>query len=250
MASAHLPPASVVAGCGRVAVALLCLSSNPRHLACASRLIAVASAFKSFFSFFPLLLYNNMDTDACDPSPLSPPDRPRSAPAASLLSRPKQFSWDPADAAHLGPSRITITRLYQRAPKAPYHHLQSHARPLLNAIPKSSGPQKKKRCVNLDAGPNPFHPQDSVSDVSDKEHDAPVVLQDLRSHLHRQKTQTHLSPFLLPGSPTTQPSCMPFLVVLLQASGLWPYTSGNLSRIAETRMSCATLLLPQTSLKF
>lgn len=171
----------MVAGCGRVAVALLCLSSNPRHLACASRLIAVASAFKSFFSFFPLLLYNNMDTDACDPSPLSPPDRPRSAPAASLLSRPKQFSWDPADAAHLGPSRITITRLYQRAPKAPYHHLQSHARPLLNAIPKSPGPQKKKRCVNLDAGPNPFHPQDSVSDVSDNEHDAPVVLQDLRS---------------------------------------------------------------------
>ncbi|KAG9709846.1 hypothetical protein KCU59_g21880, partial [Aureobasidium melanogenum] len=61
-----------------------------------------------------------MDVDASAPVlTLSPPSRPHSAPAAPILSRPKQFSWNPTDAAHLGPSRITITRLYQRAPKAP-----------------------------------------------------------------------------------------------------------------------------------
>lgn len=134
-----------------------------------------------FSLFFALLLHTSMDVDACDSLRPSLPDRPHSAPAAPLLSRPKQFSWNPADAAHLGPSRITITRLYQRAPKTPYHHLQSQTRPLQDAIPKSSAPQKKKRCVSLDAGPNPFHPQDSVSDVSDNEHDAPALPQDLRS---------------------------------------------------------------------
>ncbi|CAD0113845.1 unnamed protein product [Aureobasidium uvarum] len=123
-----------------------------------------------------------MDVDASAPSlTRSPPARPHSAPAAPVLSRPQQFSWDSTDAAHLGPSRITITRLYQRAPKAPYHHLQSQPRLAQLTAPKSPGPQKKKRCVNLDAGPNPFHPQDSFSDPSDAEDAEPVILQDLRS---------------------------------------------------------------------
>lgn len=124
----------------------------------------------------------NMDVDASAPVlTLSPPSRPQSAPAVPILSRPKQFSWDPTDAAHLGPSRITITRLYQRAPKAPYHHLQPQPRLAQSTLPKSPGPQKKKRCVNLDAGPDPFHPQDSFSDPSDTEDADPVILQDLRS---------------------------------------------------------------------
>ncbi|KAI4726867.1 hypothetical protein E4T49_05318 [Aureobasidium sp. EXF-10728] len=123
-----------------------------------------------------------MDVDASAPSlTLSPPARPHSAPAAPVLSRPQQFSWNSTDAAHLGPSRITITRLYQRAPKAPYHHLQSQPRLAQPTAPKSPGPQKKKRCVNLDAGPSPFHPQDSFSDPSDAEDIEPVILQDLRS---------------------------------------------------------------------
>lgn len=125
---------------------------------------------------------SNMDVDASAPVlTLSPPSRPHSAPAVPILSRPKQFSWDPTDAAHLGPSRITITRLYQRAPKAPYHHLQPQPRLAHSTLPKSPGPQKKKRCVNLDAGPDPFHPQDSFSDPSDAEDASPVILQDLRS---------------------------------------------------------------------
>ncbi|KAI4723570.1 hypothetical protein E4T48_00230 [Aureobasidium sp. EXF-10727] len=123
-----------------------------------------------------------MDVDASAPSlTLSPPARPHSAPAAPVLSRPQQFSWNSTDAAHLGPSRITITRLYQRAPKAPYHHLQSQPRLAQPTAPKSPGPQKKKRCVNLDAGPSPFHPQDSFSDPSDAEDAEPVIPQDLRS---------------------------------------------------------------------
>ncbi|KAK6006091.1 hypothetical protein QM012_006501 [Aureobasidium pullulans] len=123
-----------------------------------------------------------MDVDASAPVlTLSPPSRPHSAPAAPILSRPKQFSWNPTDAAHLGPSRITITRLYQRAPKAPYHHLQPQPRLAQQTAPKSPGPQKKKRCVSLDAGPDPFHLQDSFSDPSDAEDADPVILQDLRS---------------------------------------------------------------------
>ncbi|KAH0364584.1 hypothetical protein KCU65_g6711, partial [Aureobasidium melanogenum] len=123
-----------------------------------------------------------MHVDASAPVlTLSPPTRPHSAPAVPILSRPKQFSWNPTDAAHLGPQRITITRLYQRAPKAPYHHLQSQPRLSQQPLPKSPGPQKKKRCVTLDPGPDPFHPQDSFSDPSDTEDADPVILQDLRS---------------------------------------------------------------------
>ncbi|KAG9684766.1 hypothetical protein KCU95_g11178, partial [Aureobasidium melanogenum] len=123
-----------------------------------------------------------MHVDASAPVlTLSPPARPHSAPAAPILSRPKQFSWDPTDAAHLGPSRITITRLYQRAPKAPYHHLQPQPRLAQPALPKSPGPKKKKRCVNLNPGPDPFHSQDSFSEPSDTEDADPVILQDLRS---------------------------------------------------------------------
>ncbi|KAI5273870.1 hypothetical protein E4T47_02921 [Aureobasidium subglaciale] len=122
-----------------------------------------------------------MDVDASNPLTLSPPPRPHSAPAASPESRLKQFSWNPADAARLGPSRITITRLYQRAPKAPFHHLQSQSRPLQNILPKSPGPQRKKHCATLDAGANPFRPQDDISDVSDDDVAEPVMIQDLRS---------------------------------------------------------------------
>ncbi|KAG9998948.1 hypothetical protein KCU90_g21970, partial [Aureobasidium melanogenum] len=123
-----------------------------------------------------------MDVDASAPVlTLSPPSRPHSAPAAPILSRPKQFSWNPTDAAHLGPSRITITRLYQRAPKAPYHHLQPQPRLAQPTLPKSPGPQKKKRCVSLDAGPDPLHLQDSFSDLSDAEDAGSLVPQDLRS---------------------------------------------------------------------
>ncbi|KAI5236998.1 hypothetical protein E4T43_08214 [Aureobasidium subglaciale] len=122
-----------------------------------------------------------MDVDASNPLTLSPPPRPHSAPAASPESRLKQFSWNPADAARLGPSRITITRLYQRAPKAPFHHLQSQSRPLQNVLPKSPGPQRKKHCATLDAGANPFRPQDDISDVSDDDDAEPVMIQDLRS---------------------------------------------------------------------
>ncbi|KAG9640629.1 hypothetical protein KCU64_g12885, partial [Aureobasidium melanogenum] len=123
-----------------------------------------------------------MDVDASAPVlTLSPPSRPHSAPAATILSRPKQFSWNPTDAAHLGPSRITITRLYQRAPKAPYHHLQPQPRLAQPTLPKSPGPQKKKRCVSLDAGPDPLHLQDSFSDLSDAEDAGSLVPQDLRS---------------------------------------------------------------------
>ncbi|KAG9757269.1 hypothetical protein KCU73_g4497, partial [Aureobasidium melanogenum] len=123
-----------------------------------------------------------MDVDASAPVlRLSPPTRPHSAPAAASLSRPKQFSWNPTDAAHLGPSRITITRLYQRAPKAPYHHLQPQSRLAQPTLPRSPGPQKKKRCVSLDAGPDPLHLQDSFSDLSDAEDAGSLVAQDLRS---------------------------------------------------------------------
>lgn len=113
-------------------------------------------------------------------APLSPPTRPQSAPAASL-SHSHHLSWDPTDAAHLGPSRITFTRLYQRAPKAPYHRIGNHFKAPFDPLPKSPGPQKKKQCLSLDAGPNPFHPTDSLSDPSDDEDPTPVSLQDLRS---------------------------------------------------------------------
>ncbi|KAI4734815.1 hypothetical protein E4T50_14658 [Aureobasidium sp. EXF-12298] len=124
-----------------------------------------------------------MDVDAsAPPLTLSPPARPNSAPAAPVLSRPKQFSWNPTDAAHLRPARITITRLYQRAPKAPYHHLHSQPRLAQPTIPKSPGPRKKKPCMSLDAALNPLDPRDSFSDPSDTEHADPIVSrQDLRT---------------------------------------------------------------------
>lgn len=124
-----------------------------------------------------------MDVDAsAPPLTLSPPARSHSAPAAPQLSRPKHFSWNPTDAAHLQPSRITITRLYQRAPKAPYHHLQPQPRLAQPIVPTSPGPRKKKPCVSLDAALDPLHPRGSFSDESDTEHADPVIsLQDLRS---------------------------------------------------------------------
>ncbi|KAH0293268.1 hypothetical protein M436DRAFT_81121 [Aureobasidium namibiae CBS 147.97] len=123
-----------------------------------------------------------MDVDAsAPPLTLSPSARSHSAPAAPVLSRPKHFSWNPTDAAHLQPSRITITRLYQRATKAPYHHLHSQPRLAQPTVPKSPGPRKKKPCVGLDAASDPLHPRHSFSDDTDTEHANPVSLQDLRS---------------------------------------------------------------------
>jgi hypothetical protein len=124
-----------------------------------------------------------MDIDASAPAlTLLPPARSHSAPAAPVLSRPKQFSWNPTDAAHLRPSHISITRLWQHAPKAPYHHLHSQPRLVQDTVPTSPGPQKKRPCMSLDAGPNPSRPQDSFSDASDTEYTDPIPSnQDLRS---------------------------------------------------------------------
>jgi hypothetical protein len=121
-----------------------------------------------------------MDLHAPELSAVSSSPRPHSAPPASP---PKQFLWNPADSANLAPSRITLTRLYQRAPKAPYHHLPSQSKAPLNiAAPKSPGPQKKKRCVGLHAGPNLLRPVDSYSDASDDdEHAADMFPQHSRS---------------------------------------------------------------------
>lgn len=124
----------------------------------------------------------NMEVESLSvplPPPPSPPVRAQSAPARDVSH--SHFSWDSADAAHLGPSRITITRLYQRATKAPYHRLESHIKTPASIVPPSPGPQKKKRCAVLDAGPNPFRSDDFLDD-SDVQDDAPPLsLQDLRS---------------------------------------------------------------------
>jgi hypothetical protein len=150
------------------------------HLACASHFPASSPSLLLSRARF---LKSAMDVDASAPAlTLSPPARSHSAPAAPVLSRPRQFSWNPTDAAHLRPSHISITRLWQHAPKAPYHHLHSQPRLVQDIVPNSPGPQKKKPCMSLDAAPNPSIPQDSFSDASDAEYADPVVsTQDLRS---------------------------------------------------------------------
>jgi hypothetical protein len=131
----------------------------------------------------PRLLKSTMRVDAsAPPSTLSPPARSHSAPAAPALSRPKQFSWNPTDAVNLHPDRISITRLWQHAPKAPYHHLHSRPRLVQDILPVSPGPQKKRPCMSLDAAANSSRPQDSFSDASDTDYADPVIsTQDLRS---------------------------------------------------------------------
>ena len=132
--------------------------------------------------------FSDMEVEALSvplPPPPSPPVRahsaPAPAPARDVSHSHSHFSWDSADAAHLGPSRITITRLYQRATQAPYHRLESQIKTPASLVPPSPGPQKKKRCTILDAGPDPFRSDDFLDD-SDVQDDAPPLsLQDLRS---------------------------------------------------------------------